>query len=46
MAFMTLVPIFKSPVLFLISRYALKIIPTKYALSGDKKKEIPVNDIG
>ena len=37
MAFITLVPSVKPPVLFLISGYALKIMPTKYAFSGGKK---------
>ena len=37
MAFITLVPSVKRPVLFLISGYALKIMPTKYTFSGGKK---------
>ena len=37
-AFITFVPNFKPPVLFFISRYGLKIMPTKYAVPEIEKK--------
>ncbi len=38
-AFITLVPTSKSPVMFRISRYGLKMMPTKYALPGERKRK-------